>query len=185
MRRLFLLLAICYACSFSKEKKDDEHMVAQEHATQKLDEHETETKQTGPETITTTVEEYEMPQGSPLAGDTAPNRVLPISGLADARPTMFPADARKMPPAAVMVKRTVIVDQRGPVVATKTREAEETGAEDVGLDMTRHTEMASKTSPALAGWLWMALAAAAVVGGGWLAWKFSLPGKLLALIRGA
>lgn len=67
----------------------------------------------------------------------------------------------------------------------KAREVLETGAEDVGLDMTRHTEDDAKTSPALAGYLWIALVVAAVAGAGWLAWRFSLPGKLVAVIKAA
>lgn len=181
MKRLFLLLAICCACTFTRDKKDDEHLAVQEHAAQKLDEHETETKQTGPETITTTTEEYEDADEPVLVRSGDAGGGLPVGPVLQSG---HQVDAPR-PIGRVLVKRTVTIDQRGPVVATKTREAEETGAEDVGLDMTRHTETTSETSPALAGWLWMALAAAAVVGGGWLAWKFSLPGKLLALIRGA
>lgn len=180
MKRLALLLVLC-ACSFSKEKQDDEHLAVQEHAAQKLDEHETSTMQAGPETITTTTEEYEDVDESVLVRSGDAGGGLPVGPV---HQFGHQVDAPR-PIGRVLIKRTVVVDQRGPVVETKTREAEETGAEDVGLDMTRHTEMASKTSPALAGWLWMALAAAAVVGAGWLAWKFSLPGKLLALIRGA
>lgn len=175
----WLALALLCACTFSKEKKEDEHLTVQEHATEQRDRQATEVKQIGPETITTTTEEYEDADepGDVRSGD--PDGGLPVGPV---RQSGHQVDAPR-PIGRVLIKRTVVVDRRGPVVDTKTTQAEETGCEDVGLDLTRHVETTSKTSPALAGYLWMALAAAAVVGAGWLAWKFSLPGKLLALLR--
>lgn len=176
-----LTIGLC-ACTFTRDKKDDEHLAVHEHQEQKLDRQSNEVKQSGPETITTTVEEYEVESAGiepALPANVAPEMDQPgIGPSASTKPPRNQATA-----AHVLVKRTVTVDQRGPVVDTKTVQAQETGCEDLGLDMTRHTETTSKTSPALAGYLWMALAAAAVAGAGWLAWKFSLPGKLLALIR--
>lgn len=174
----WLAVVLICGCTFSKEKKEDEHLAVQEHATQKLDEQSTETKQSGPETITTTTEEYEDADepGDVRGGD--------LDGGLPVGPVHQPGhqvDAPR-PIGRVLVKRTVTVDQRGPVVDTKTVQAQETGCEDVGLDLTRHTETKTKDAPALAGYLWMALAAAVVAGGAWAAWKFSLPGKLLALV---
>lgn len=178
-----LLLSLWFCgCTFSKEKKEDEHLAVQEHAAQKLDEHETETRQTGPETITTTIEEYE--DADPGMGLGADGGVAG-SGASLGAPVV---DDRAAPSAVAagasrFIRRTVIVDQRGPIIETKARETQETGSEDVGLDMTRHLDTESKTSPALAGYLWMLAAVAAVVGIGWAAWKFSLPGKILGLLK--
>lgn len=178
-----LLLSLWFCgCTFSKEKKEDEHLAVQEHAERRADEHEIETKQTGPETITTTIEEYEdgdHGMGLGAAGGVAG------SGSALGAPVVA---GRAAPPAVAagaprFIRRTVIVDQRGPVVETKAREIQETGSEDVGLNMTRRLDTESKTSPALAGYLWMLAAAAAVAGIGWAAWKFSLPGKILGLLK--
>lgn len=166
----------CCACTFTRDKKDDEHLAVQEHAEQQLAEHEQETKQTGPETITTTIEEYDDDDpGSDSGTDGG------VAGGGE--PRGAPDVARRATVAPHLIKRTVVVDQRGPVVDTKTREAQEAGSEDVGLDMTRHIEVKTKDAPALAGWLWIALAVAAVAGVGWAAWKFSLPGKVVSLAQ--
>lgn len=175
---ILLTIGLC-GCTFSKEKKEDEHLALQEHATRKGEQQATETVRTGPETITTTTEEYEDTNEPPQVPAAPPDGGLPLwccSSTVDQMRALRPI-------GRVLVKRTVTVDQRGPVVAIKASSATESGCEDVGLDLTKHTEDDSNTSPALAGYLWMALAVAAVVGAGWLAWKFSLPGKIMAVIR--
>lgn len=176
---VLLTLGLC-GCTFSKEKKEDEHLAVQEHATQKADVRETETKQTGPETITTTIEEYD--DGDSGVGPGADGGVT-WSGVTLGAPVVAGREAA--PPVGPRhYKKTTIVDQRGAVTDTKAREAEEIGTEDVGLDMTYHGETKTKDAPALAGWLWIAVAVAAVAGLGGAAWKFSLPGKVLSLLRG-
>lgn len=169
----FLAATLC-ACTFTRDKKADEHLALQEHQEHQAAVHETETVQTGSETITTTIEEYEAEE---------PPQVPAGPQAAAAQEGSQHPDGRPAPVRPLLVKRTVTVDQRSPVIATKAREVLETGAEDVGLDMTRHTEDDAKTSPALAGYLWMVLAAAVVAGAAWAAWKFSLPGKILAWLK--
>lgn len=185
MKRLALWLLLGYAlcgCTRTVEVKAETHAELQQETRQRETQAVSSTVQTGPETITTTVEEFEMPQGSPLAGDTAPNRVLTISELADARPTMFPADAQKMPPAAVMVKRTVIVDQRGPVVATTRAVDKEIANTTLAAKVDEKKDLKRTTRYGPAWWVWVS-AAVALGLAVWLVWRFSLPGKIVAAVR--
>ena len=102
------------------------HEVLDAHAkvdeAQKLDEHKVE----GPETITKTVEEFEVnpPRGLPSQNGSA---VMVLTG---------PDSPRNVPAATVLVKRTVTVTQRGPEVVDIHRAAEQHLVTDQHLDLT-------------------------------------------------
>jgi hypothetical protein len=98
--------------------------------------HETtqETVQTGPETITTTVEEYAAPEE--VAGrSVTPGSVAvlpsgePSASLSEA-PRQTPQPHASLPPHGPLVKRTVTVDERGPVTATRGSVTDLHGYED-------------------------------------------------------
>lgn len=161
------IFASCVGCTRTTEAKVDEHLALREHQAHQAVEHETETVQTGPETITTTIEEYDDDDpGSDSSTDGG------VAGGGDAR--RAPDVARRAAVAPRLVKRTVTVDQRGPVVAIKAREAQETSSEDVGLDMTYKGSTTTKTSY----WPpWWVFAGGAVL--------LVLVGKLIAVVRAA
>lgn len=171
-----LALVLLCACTFTRDKKADEHLTLQEHATQQGEQQATETKTKGPTDITTNTDtrqlaiEVEDPDGG-----------IELAVVSKDRPLKLAPGSRvigSVPLSETTVQRT---EHQAGTVDTKASSATENGCEDVGLDLTKHTEDDSNTSPALAGYLWMVLAVAAVAGAGWLAWKFSLPGKILAL----
>lgn len=114
MRWLLLFFAtpalLCDSCTRSSEVKTEAktELRAEENVTQ--------TVQTGPETITTTTEEYVF-----LEKETAPAGAVSTSAngehiaLVTAPHT---AEVRTLPQTPILVKRTVVVDQRGPVIDT-------------------------------------------------------------------
>lgn len=158
------LLALC-ACTFTRDKKDDEHLTVQEHATVRAEQAQTETKTEGPETITTTVEEWaEEPAAALDAGAAAPV----------VRPSASAAAPR-------ILRRTTTVDQRGPVTDVKRESASEMGSEDIGLDMTKHTEEKSSTSYWPPWWL-LAGGVLGVAAAGWAAYRFTPWGRALAAL---
>jgi hypothetical protein len=109
-----------------------------------------QTVQTGPETITTTVEEFET-GGLPAGDGAAPKSAKPLT---QQPPTL--------PHAPVLVKRTVTVDQRAPAVAETHIEANGSLEEKSGL------KKEDKAAPAAGCMLglgfWGAIAIAAVLG---------------------
>lgn len=178
MKRIYTVLAICAACTFTRDKKTDEHLTVQEHATQQGEQQAAETKTKGPTDITTNTEtrqlavEVEDPDGGielALVSKENPLKLAPGSRVIGS-----------VPLSETTVQRT---EHQAGTVDTKASSATESGCEDVGLDLTKHTETKTKDAPALAGWLWIALAVAAVAGVGWVAWKFSLPGKVVSLAQ--
>lgn len=173
------IFASCVGCTRTTEARIDEHLALQEHAAQKLDEHETETRQTGPETITTTTEEYED-------GDLGidPGAAGGVAGSDAAIGVPVVAGRPASPVAPRLVRRTVVVDQRGPIVDTKAREVQETGSEDVGLDMTYEGSTTTKTSYWPPWWVFVGGTAVLALAS-WAAYKFTPLGKLVAMVRAA
>lgn len=176
-----LLLA---SCTFSRDKREDSSLREREHATVRAEQAQTETRTEGPETITTTIEEYEdgapqeaSPQGA--AGRLHVQMVeAPQQGSGNEQ-----ASAQHPPQASTgrIVRRTVTVDQRGPVTDVKRESASETGSEDIGLDMTKHTEEKSSTSYWPPWWL-LAGGVLGVAGAGWAAYRFTPWGRALAAL---
>lgn len=111
-----LTLGFC-GCTRTSEVKAEEKIAVQEEVKARSTEQTAETVQTGPETITTTVEEYEEPENA--TGSAPVSRVEPV-GKSDNAPMAHPtAEGATIRPPGVLVKRTVVVDQRGPVLDTK------------------------------------------------------------------
>jgi hypothetical protein len=180
VKRLLLCLA-ALACTKSVQVKTDEHVQEQDHKQTSADTQTTETVQSGPETITTTVEEFEAPeqQTPSVAPPTAPS----VSGAGAATVARFrgsDSGAINMPPVPILVKRTITVDQRGTLIATTATNAKEAVSEDLGLDMTNHTKTATKTRYGPSFFVWIALAAG-VVAAGWAAYKFTPWGRAVAV----
>lgn len=118
----WLALIALLACTRSSEVKTEAKtdLRAEENVTQ--------TVQTGPETITTTTEELE----SGARESNPPERL--------GRPLPEPIGQPRidnMPPRLVLVKRTVVVDQRGPVIDTTVAAATTTVATAAHSDTTK------------------------------------------------
>lgn len=177
MRRLALLLVLC-ACTFTRDKKSDEHLTLQEHATQQGEQQATETKTRGPTDITTNIDTRQLAVEVEDADGGLELAVVP-----EDRPLKLAPGSRVIGSVPLSETTSQRTEHQAGVVVAKASSATESGCEDVGLDLTKHTETKTKDTPALAGWLWIALAVAAVAGVGWAAWKFSLPGKIVSLAQ--
>lgn len=139
LRALWWFKAICLVpllccCTRTKEVHEQEHAAAQATVQTASEKQFDETLQRGPETITTTVEEYE--DAAVLAGS-------PDGGTADH--PVIPAAAGHVGGVVqpVLIKRTVVVDQRGAVTDTKTAEAK--GASTAAFAATDDKKIDEKT----------------------------------------
>lgn len=167
------VLFLCAGCTRTTETRAEQHIAVQETQATKASEKTTEVVQTGPETITTTTEEFEEPPSPVPAGPLA---------AAEQNGSQHP-DGRPAPGRPFLVKRTVIVDHRDPITDTKTETARQASTEATTATLEAKTSKDTKTAPSLAGWLWLLLIGAGVLAVAGLAWKFSLPGRLMALFR--
>ena len=153
---LMFVLAALGGCTrtFETRSESSSSAVQQEQASQK--ERVVETRTEGPEVVTTTVEEYEQPavEGSSLRG-SGPASEPQSGGVSPAVPhTGNP----------ILVKRTVTVDQRGPVVDT--RSAVETSSLKAISEVHTASQTASKEKTSY--WppwpVWLAGAASLALG---------------------
>lgn len=110
----------------------------------------TETVTSGPETITTTTEEYEV-GAAPISG---PPLLSASETAGDAGSST--ARAVPLPPRAALIKRTVVVDQRGPVVDTRHEVGTASRTATATLVATAKTTRAERTSYWPPWWLWLA-----------------------------
>lgn len=190
MRRLkklavWAFCTYCFCgCTRTVEVKAETHETASLVEQQLSKEKVVETVQVGPETITTTVEEYEPCE--PTECDASPDGGAPAAiptlngGIA---PTRSAAAVRGAPHAPILLKRTVTVDQRGPSIDTKATEATASSSATQAIKLDSKTETTTKTRYGPALWL-LALLAAALALVGWLAFKFSLFGRIAAFLKG-
>lgn len=128
----------------------------------------TEVTKSGPETITTTVEEWEV-------GSVASVQAPSLDPVANQRREQ----GASLPQRAALVKRTVTVDQRGPVVDTRHEAASSTATATASIVASSKSSTESKTSYWPPWWLF-AGGAGLLVLSGWAAWKFTPLGRLLA-----
>jgi hypothetical protein len=152
--------------------RSDQKLAVQEEVHEQGRERTSETVQTGPETITTTTEEFEVPGPLSPDGSSPPHqRVYELGGIekhaSDGLTAPAHPDQRSVPAAPVLVKRTVVVDQRGASLATKN----ESSTQAKTASLSEKQEKASDTKKKTSYWppLWMWLAGAVLLGrGGWL-----------------
>lgn len=129
----------------------------------------TEVTKSGPETITTTVEEWEV-------GSVASVQAPSLDPVANQRREQ----GASLPQRAALVKRTVTVDQRGPVVDTRHEAASSTATATASIVASSKSSTESKTSYWPPAGLLVFLGIA-VAGGGYVVWRFSLFGRLAKL----
>lgn len=180
-RLSFLLVAaLLVNCTRTVEVKAETHETASLVEKQLSKEKVVETVQVGPETITTTVEEFEI--APPLllsSGQHLPSFDGPEQS---AGPVSARGAAPIMPPAPILVKRTITVDQRGPSIDTKASEATASSSATQAIKLDSKTETTTKTRYGPPLWL-LALLAAALALVVWLVWRFSLFGRIAAFFR--
>lgn len=153
---LILGTGLC-GCTRTSEVKTSEKTAFQQELKGRERDRSTEVVQTGPETITTTVEEWGAAEDFGPPGAPAPVATgIPV-GI---RPAI------QVAPAPHLVKRTVTVDQRGPSTDIKTGTV--TKVETASL--TEKQEKASDTKKRTSYWppWWLWACGAALLGlGGW------------------
>lgn len=158
---IFASYALC-GCTRTTEVKTEAHEELQQVTQQRESQVVTQTVQTGPETITTTTEEYEAVPV--VAQDEVPGTPKP-------RPPSVP----------VLVKRIVTVDQRGPVLAethSVAKEAAQTVTSkkaDAKTDTTRTTRYGPP-------WWLLAVGGVVLAAAGYAVWRFSLFGRIAKLL---
>lgn len=161
---LILGTGLC-GCTRTSEVKTSEKTAFQEELKGRERDRSTEVVQTGPETITTTVEEWGPAAAEEVKSGSRESNPPSRFG----RPMPEPLGQTRtasLPPPAVLIKRTVTVDQRGPSTDTKTNVA--TKVESASL--TEKQEKASDTKKRTSWWppIWMWACGAALLGlGGW------------------
>lgn len=151
----------------------------------------TQRVETGPETITTTVEEWvpgpSSPDGSdPRAGAQSTNSAVSIGGRVPAAPPRGYGSNPTLPAHPVLVKRTTIVDQRGP--ASTDTHVEAAGASETHAEVKGEAKSESKHTFAPAGlfallgalWPWLLLAGAVAALG---YWRKGLVGAVVGWVR--
>lgn len=130
----WLVLIALLACTRSSEVKTEAktELRAEENVTQ--------TVQTGPETITTTTEEYGAPQKNEAAQATGG---LSVQGeVEQGDRTQTKAEHPKKTSAGLtLVKRTIVVDQRGPVIDTTVAAATMAVAKIANSDATKDSSV--------------------------------------------
>lgn len=167
IRWLAFALLLC-GCA---HKHAEEHSASAEiHETARIEQetHSITTVQRGPETITTTVEEF-APLPSVEASD------IPRADTARGATPMGlqpPPTARvdMLPRAPILVKRTIIVDQRGPASTTIAAEAKGASTAAIAAEAEAHDKLRTSTSVGPSPLAW-ALIALALAGAGLAAWK--------------
>lgn len=173
-------LVVCIACTRTTETKTDEHLALKEHGTTKAAEHSTEVVQTGPgRTVVYKFAPLEEKSGagftpaSPRVGTSASSG----SGVRPAAAAPAHQDhpaADGLPAHGALVEMDII--DTGSVVDTKANDSTASTCEDLGLNLTKHSERDTRTTPALSSWLfWILIAAGVVVVAGGVAWKFKPP----------
>jgi len=131
----------------------------------------TETVTSGPETVTTTTEEYGLEDASPRADAPVGPRPAPATGPGFESGEALATVRRRGP----LVKRTVVVDQRSPAVAV-TR-AEGTTATETRTEVKTDTQAQTAHSNAPSGLfgsllgLWPLLLLAILALAGWIGWR--------------
>lgn len=174
MKRLALMLALA-SCTRTVETRSESAVQAtvavEERASSTLD----EVVQTGPETITTTTEEWETPPLSLNSGQHLPSFDGPEQS---AGPVSARGATPILPPQAHLVKRTVTIDQRGPILDAKRQTSTEASSATQTVKSEEKAATVTKTSYWPPWWLWVALAAS-LAGGvavlrGWLKMPFGL-----------
>lgn len=147
--------------------------------------------QQGPETITTTVEEFAAPASLSAPGfDGALSLAPPPSNASQlgiglhvggSKPSATATDS--LPSAPILVKRTVTVDQRGPITDTKAENAKAASGGKRNEQEEADTDETTKTRAGPSPFFWLGIGSGLVLAVG-LALKFNLFGKLLALVKG-
>lgn len=132
------LVPLLCCCTRTKEVHEQENVEQQATVQTATEKQFDETLQRGPETITTTTEEYE---------DADPSAVV-RGGESDggfAAVPVLPVHSQQLVGVAqpVLIKRTVVVDQRGAVTDTKTAEAK--GASTAAFAATDDKKIDEKT----------------------------------------
>lgn len=173
-----LTIGLC-GCTRTKDVRAEEHATLQETRSATMQRDIVKTVQTGPETITTTTEEFEVGAGSNAQATQAD---APANVGQREHRVGNPEDAGVAPRAPFLVKRTVTVDQKGPTVTAIAAEAK--GASSAALAATDDKKLEEKTTTRWGPpwWVW-ALLAAVVAGAAWAAWKFSLPGRVFGWLK--
>lgn len=160
---LALLCCCCGGCAHSSEKQAEAHEAVNATETAKASGSFAETKVEGPETITTTVEEWADVEAPPI------REAPPLSAQSEAgeaTPTRGGGETY-LPPRAALIKRTITVDQRGPVSTTIAARATEATREAVQATREVKTDQRSKWSALVPWWLWL-VGLVALGGGAWL-----------------
>lgn len=172
-------LSIC-ACTHTSQIKAESHRSLEKHSEKQAEEKTVETVRTGPETITVTVEEYEVAPGPSVPTESAAAHVSTRNQAAAARPA---AGAESAAAPLILVKRTVTVDQRGPVLDVKRADDTQAVKEASTETLDAKTATKTKTAPALAGWLYVALAVGALVVVGGTAWRLTPWSRVIGAIK--
>lgn len=174
---VFALLGVLMVggCTRTSEVKTDDKLDVQQEVKARSTEQTAETVQTGPETITTTTEEY-------TDADVPDAVVGPAPGVA-ARSAGAVVPVRAQLPASRLVKRTVTVDQRGPVLDTKNAVTQTAKDTSLAEKQEKASDTKKKTSYWPPWWVW-ALGACGVALGIAVARK-TLLGKAVAAAEAA
>lgn len=159
IERVFIALLLLTWCGCATSKTSEQHLdaVTAVDSAALAQATETRTVQTGPETITTTVEEFVQ---------EAPPRAGPVSAPTAAR---APASG---PPA--IIRRTVTVDQRGPSLQQTTLNAQASTETHATAALASEAHSSKKTSWWPPWWLWLG-AAAAIAGAAYAVWRIRPP----------
>lgn len=169
LERLVLWLLLGYGfcgCTRTVETRAESTLQATQAVQEKASETTTETVQTGPETITTTVEEW---AAAPAAQVSSRNQ----AAADHPRPG---AESAAAPP--ILVKRTVTVDRRGPILDVKASVETSSLKSQQSIQATTKTATKATTSYWPPAWLLATLAGLLTLGlallRGWLKMPFGL-----------
>lgn len=182
--RFSLLGLWLIACTHSRVERHEASAELHETVQATTDQRVDETVQRGPETITTTVEEFAYAPQDGLAAahesGLAPDEPAGPPGAAHPQPV--PRGAREIAggsgggPLAgeILVKRTVTVDQRGTVTETIAAEAKGASTAALAVKVKDKGSVADSTRWGPPWWVY-ALVGVALAGAGYVAWKLKPP----------
>lgn len=133
----------------------------------------TETRSEGPETITTTVEEWEVPvlhdgatgvarAASESSATSAVAQSVEHRPLAGREAVGSTPIGGPLAGAVVLVKRTVTVDQRGPILDTKRQTEKEASSATQTVQAEAKSATVVKTSYSWPLWLWGGIVAVGI-----------------------